>query len=350
MDDEVGTLRFRNTYTTVRDQATGQVLAILSLPFFESQESLEKNQIRLVSTILVVFVFVFLFFYLLSFITLNWLTAPLRIIAASLKRTTLSGENKKLSWQSKDEIGSMVHEYNAMVDNLEKSRAELEKRQREATWREMAKQVAHEIKNPLTPIKLTLQQMEKSFQEGRPIPEKVIQSVQSVLHQVDILNEIASSFSAFAQMPELKLESTDVNELLRGTVSLFTNSAEGKIIFEPKGETVRARVDKKLFNRIFSNIIINAFQSRKENEAVTVNIGVMATNSNCVISFSDTGQGIRPDLVDKIFIPYFSTKETGSGLGLAIAKQGIEQAGGKIWCESILDRGTSIFIALPLVL
>jgi len=347
LDDEVGKLKFRNTFSDVHSPITGEVQAILSLPFFESEASTEKGQIRLFSNILIVFVFVLLAFYLLSFIALNWLTAPLRTIATTLQRTTFSGVNRKLSWKSKDEIGSMVKEYNNMIDNLERSRGELEKRQREAAWREMARQVAHEIKNPLTPIKLTLQQMEKSILEGRAIPEKAIQSVKSVLHQVDILNDIASSFSAFAQMPELKLEQLNLIDLLQETVALFSNSTEGKVVFENRLSAAYTMADQKLFSRIFSNIILNAFQSGKENQLVEVNIKVVQNDTNWVVSFSDNGKGINSEIKDKIFIPYFSTKETGSGLGLAIAKQGIEQAGGRIWCESEIGSGTIFYISLP---
>lgn len=347
LDDEVGKLKFRNTYAAVRSPSTGEVLAILSLPFFESQASTEKNQINLIANILTVLVAVFLFFYVLSFIALNWLTSPLRVIAATFQRTTFSGTNRKLIWNSKDEVGSMVKEYNKMVDNLEKSRAELEKRQREAAWREMARQVAHEIKNPLTPIKLTLQQMENSLKQGQAEPEKSIQSIKSVLHQVDILNDIASSFSAFAQMPELKLEPLNVNDLLQGSVDLFSDFSEGKVMFENNGQLIMATADRKLFSRIFSNIILNALQSRKENQTGRVDIQIKVHKENCVISFSDNGKGMTLEVMDKIFIPYFSTKETGSGLGLAIARQGIEQAGGKIWCESKPGVGSQFYISLP---
>jgi two-component system, NtrC family, nitrogen regulation sensor histidine kinase NtrY len=349
LDDDVGGLKFRTTFASVRSRTTGHVLAVLSIPFFESQESTERAQVQLVSNILIVFVFVLIGFYGLSFFALNWLTAPLRVIASSLKRTTFSGTNRKLTWKSSDdEIGAMVNEYNGMIDKLETSRAELEKRQREAAWREMARQVAHEIKNPLTPIKLTLQQMERTVQEGRSEPKKIIDSVKSVLHQVDILNEIASSFSAFAQMPELKLEKVNIIELLRDTVSLFANSTDGKVVFHSaEGGPIMVMADRKLFSRIFSNIILNALQSRKLNEELVVSIRVTRDNANWVIFFSDNGVGISPEIKDKVFIPYFSTKEAGSGLGLAIAKQGIEQAGGRISCESSLGTGTTFCISLP---
>jgi two-component system, NtrC family, nitrogen regulation sensor histidine kinase NtrY len=344
----IGKLKFRTAYAVVKSTVNDKITGIVSIPFFESQELKEKDEIRLVSNILGVFVFVLLLFYPLSFIALSWLTSPLRVMAASLQRTTLSGVNRKLTWKSKDEIGSMVKEYNRMIDNLVKSREELEKRQRETTWREMARQVAHEIKNPLTPIRLTLQHLERSFIEGRGDQEKTIQSVKTVLHQVDILNEIASSFSAFAQMPELKLERLNIVDVVGEAVDLHDNPSKNKIQLETSPVPVWVMVDRKLFSRIFSNIILNAFQAAKEAEEIVIKIKVQVKDNVCLLTFSDNGLGMKQEVLDKIFIPYFSTKETGSGLGLAIAKQGIEQAGGKIWCESIPGIGSTFCISLPL--
>lgn len=347
-DDLVGKLKFRNTYAAIRSPLTGEIVAILSVPYFESQQAGEQNQLRLASNIWTVFAIVFLLFYLLSFFALDWLTRPLQIIANSLKRTTLSGSNRKLSWNSHDEIGAMVNEYNNMVDNLEKSKAELARKQREATWREMARQVAHEIKNPLTPIKLTLQQMEKSIREGTAQTDKNIQSVKTVLHQVDILNDIASSFSAFAQMPEITLGRTNLVQLMNETVALYRNTEPHTIVWNPLNSTVWIMADTKLFVRIFGNIILNAFQSNVGG-AVQIIVELKIRGAEVLVSFSDNGPGMQPDILDKIFIPYFSTKETGSGLGLAMAKQGIEHSGGRIWCESKVGQGSVFHISLPIV-
>ena len=346
-NDAVGRLSFRNTYAAIRSPIDGEVMAILSVPYFESQQAGEQNQLRLASNIWTVFALVFLLFYVLSFVALNWLTRPLQVIASSLKRTTLSGANRKLSWSSRDEIGTMVNEYNHMVDNLERSKTELAQKQREATWREMARQVAHEIKNPLTPIKLTLQQMAKAIHEGTAQPEKNVQSIKTVLHQVDVLNDIASSFSAFAQMPEIKLERVNLVDLAQETIALYRNTEKNTMVWSSSVPSVGVMADTKLFGRIFGNLILNAFQSGGEN-AVLLKISLNIEGNKAVLSFSDNGSGMSPEVIDKVFIPYFSTKETGSGLGLAIAKQGIEQAGGRIWCESKEGQGSTFYVALPL--
>jgi nitrogen fixation/metabolism regulation signal transduction histidine kinase len=348
IDESIGKLKFRNTYSAILSPSNREVLGIVSIPFFASQESFEKDQIRLVVNILTVFILVFFLFYFVSFAALGSLVKPLRVVSTSLRQTTLSASNKKLVWNSSDEIGSLVKEYNNMIDNLSKSREALERRQREATWREMARQVAHEIKNPLTPIKLTLQQLQKIIQSGQPSSENMTKSLDTVLHQVDILNDIASSFSAFAQMPEPKLERVDIVTLLQGVVSLFDSSRDNKIIFHFSGEPIWVMADYKLFTRIFSNIILNALQSEKEKGQIKIVVGLKVDTPNLTLFFSDNGKGMAKEILDKIFIPYFSTKESGSGLGLAIAKQGIEQAGGKIWCDSTIDVGTTFFISLPI--
>ena len=345
-DEQIGNLKFRNTYNVIR-KGNGEIKAILSLPFFQSGESAEENLTRLASNILVVFVLVFIFFYFLSFIALNWLTNPLRHIASLLHRTTLTGLNKKLEWKSKDEIGALVKEYNLLVDNLETSKEALKKTQREATWREMAKQVAHEIKNPLTPIKLTLQQLEKAWQEDRGEKEKTVQSVKAVLKQVDILNDIASSFSAFAQMPEPKLERVDVNEILKEAVNLHREIPNMMFEVTQPSQAIWVMADKKILSRIFSNIILNASQANRAGEWLQLQIQFTVNSFDVLISFKDNGIGIEQEILAKIFLPYFSTKSTGTGLGLAIAKQGIDQIGGRIWCESIVDTGTQFFISLP---
>lgn len=348
LTEQVGKLRFQNTYAAMRSPTTGEVVAILSVPFFESQQEGEVNQLRLASNIWTVFALVFLIFYLLSFVALDWLTKPLQVIASSLRRTTLSGTNRKLSWSSRDEIGVMIDEYNKLIDNLEVSKAELARKQREAAWREMARQVAHEIKNPLTPIKLTLQQMEMGMLKDKSANERNVQSIKTVLHQVEILNEIASSFSAFAQMPELKLERINVKSLINETIALYHNAAPHTVDIKGSDEPIWVMADPKLFVRIFGNIVLNAFQSGN-GSPVTVLVSAAVVEKQVRIAFSDNGEGIPQDILDRIFIPYFSTKETGSGLGLAMAKQGIEQAGGKIWCASEVGKGSTFFIELPVV-
>ena len=178
--------------------------------------------------------------------------------------------------------------------------------------------------------------------------EKARTSINTLLTQVDILNEIASSFSAFARMPAPILSRIDLNSLLNKCVNLYSDNEGGEVVFKSSISAAFVMGDEQLFNRIFSNIILNGLQSA-QGETVFVQVELNRVNGYYQISIIDNGKGIEPDMLNKVFIPYFSTKQSGSGLGLAISKQGIEQSGGEIWFETGLDEGTTFYIKLPMV-
>lgn len=346
-NEEIGSLQFNNSYFGMKSPESGDLVGVLSVPFFESGLSLEATQITVLANILTVFTVIFILFSLLSFIVVDSLTFPLRFITRILSRTTLTGKNEPLDWKSNDEIGLMVSEYNKMLENLDRSKIELERSQKETAWREIAKQVAHEIKNPLTPMKLTLQQMEVSLLKKELDSAKAQQSVKTLLTQVEILNEIASSFSSFARMPSPILQKIELTALLRKAIDLYSNYESGKVIYADWEGPIFIMGDEQLLSRIFSNIILNGLQSGEG--IVQVRVSLQIAVDSVLILFQDNGSGIDPELQTKIFAPYFSTKKSGSGLGLAIAKQGIEQSGGSIWFESGSDRGTTFYIRIPRV-
>jgi two-component system, NtrC family, nitrogen regulation sensor histidine kinase NtrY len=344
-NEQIGDLRFNNSYFGLKSPESGLLIGVLSVPFFESALSLESTQISVLANILTVFVVIFILFSILSFFVVDSLTFPLRFITRTLSRTTLTGTNTPLEWKPNDEIGLMVTEYNRMLENLDQSKIELARSQKESAWREIAKQVAHEIKNPLTPMKLTLQQMDQVALRGELEKDRVTQSIKTLLAQVEILNDIASSFSAFARMPAPILQRIDLVALLKRSIDLYANYEDGNVAFDYSGKPLFVNGDEQLLDRVFSNIILNAFQSRKE-DAVMVDVKLTIDADWVMISFQDNGTGIDEELRDKIFAPYFSTKKSGSGLGLAIAKQGIEQSGGEIWFETKPGEGTTFFIRL----
>ena len=323
------------------------MIGILSIPFFDSVHSLESTQISVWVNILVVFVIVFLLFSLISFFIVNWLTFPLRFITRTLGKTTFSGKNKPLAWKSNDEIGLMVSEYNRMLENLELSKIELSRSEKESAWREIAKQIAHEINNPLTPMKLTLQRMELAQLDGNLSKDDTEKSLKTLLAQVEILNQIASSFSAFARMPAPVLQKMDLYKVLKRVADLHSADSFGAI-FLYSTEGIYILGDEQLLTRVFSNITLNAQQSVSEGGSVKIEMITKVGNGFCVTSISDNGNGIDKELIEKVFLPHFSTKKSGSGIGLAIAKQGIERSGGEIWFESKAGLGTTFYIKLPL--
>jgi two-component system nitrogen regulation sensor histidine kinase NtrY len=351
LDESIGSLNYYTTYSAIRSPETNRLLGVLGVPFFSAQSTIEANQIEALNTILNVFVLIFMLAILGTFQTSRWLTAPLQLIRKRLGMTSFSGENTPIEWHSDDEIGNLIGEYNNMLIKLEESREALKRSQKESAWREVAQQVAHEIKNPLTPMKLTLQKLEMAVKSDKP-RENIEKTVNNLLNQLQMLNDIVTSFSEFAKMPIPKNERINLIEIVKEVEMLFRNQDHIDLELQTHTAEVLIMADEKLMNRILSNIIINAGQSiRPDQEKVKVKINTeFNTEGTTVqIKISDNGTGIDKDVVDRVFIPKFSTKEEGSGIGLAVAKHGVENSGGAIWFETQPGEGTSFYIKLPIV-
>jgi len=227
-----------------------------------------------------------------------------------------------------------------MVAKLEESKEALVKSQKETAWKEIARQVAHEIKNPLTPMRLKIQQMQRSIERSSP----QYKSLHSLITQIDTLSAIADSFSEFAKMPIPENEVFDFSELVADISGLYQNenvSIEAKV--EPGIEVC---ADPKMLGRILNNLILNGVQA-VDDQKPSIKISLQKRGTKVLLTVQDNGAGIPDGLREKVFTPYFSTKEMGSGIGLAIAKKGIEQANGNIWFESEMGEGTSFYISLP---
>lgn len=345
--ERVGDLLYRSTFYGIRSNEDNRLLGILTMPFFDSEEQLKAEQRDILSNILNAFTFIFVIFVVLSFLASRILTYPFKYLTQKIKATTLSTLNEPLEWQANDEIGLMVREYNKMLLNLEKSKKALALSEKESAWREMAQQVAHEIKNPLTPMKLKLQHLKRILSEAPEVSTDFNKPIDSILNQVETLSDIATSFSSFAKMPIPISERLNVVEELRKSVRLFKgNKAEIKSNI-PK-QPVWVMGDTKLLGRIFNNLILNAEQSLIDDRKGELLIELLVTHNKARITFEDNGYGIPEDIKEKIFIPKFSTKEEGSGIGLAIAKRGVEHAGGSIWFDSTLGKGTTFYLEFPL--
>jgi len=350
LDEEVGNLSYKTVYLALRDSRRQEILGIISIPFFESEEDLNVLIVDVFSTIINIFVAIFILFLIVSYFASKKLTDPFKLLTQKLKATNLE-DNEPMYWPINDEIGLLVNEYNNMLFKLEASKKVLALNEKESAWREMAKQVAHEIKNPLTPMKLTLQHLLRLQAEGRiDDPKKLRKPVNNLIHQVDTLSDIASSFSTFAKMPLPKNEKMDFQAVVIKAVDLFKNNEKGGVVLQNQ---VRRKLpimgDDKLFGRVISNLIINGIQSAEEGCEARVEVILSLEDDWVRLEVRDNGRGIPEELQDKIFIPNFSTKSEGSGLGLAIAKRGVETAGGNIWFETQLGKGTSFFLTFPLL-
>ncbi|WP_126546712.1 sensor histidine kinase [Hymenobacter amundsenii] len=361
LTERAGSLSFNALYLPLRASAVrpgqpGPVLGYVGIPFFDSEKDLDNKLTELVSTILNIFTLMFILFLVLAFLASRILTEPLKLITEKLRQTTLTGQNEMLAYESDDEIGLLVREYNQMLLKLEESREELATQEKEAAWREMARQVAHEIKNPLTPMKLSLQFLQRAIQDQRPNLEELLTKVsQTLITQIDVLTDIATSFSNFTNLPAMRPERLDVVPILRRCVNLHQSRPGGggiRLTLPPGTEPDQFVVfaDESLLVRTFNNLLINALQAVPAGrlpEVVAI-LEPLDGGGRVRICIADNGTGIPAEVQSNIFVPNFTTKETGSGIGLAVARRGIESAGGHIWFETEEGVGTRFYIELPL--
>jgi two-component system, NtrC family, nitrogen regulation sensor histidine kinase NtrY len=244
-----------------------------------------------------------------------------------------------------------VNEYNRMINELAISAEKLSRSERESAWREMAKQVAHEIKNPLTPMKLHLQHLQRSIQQSSEaeMREAIQRTAKILIEQIDSLSSIATEFSNFANMPRSQNQVLDLKEIISSVVSLFNQTPNIEIHISNQHDENKVLADRQQLQRVFSNLIKNAIQSIPEDRKGRIQIDIKKENNTCIVSVADNGIGIAEDQRAKIFSPSFTTKSTGMGLGLAIVKSTIEQAGGSVWFESKEHEGATFFVELPAV-
>lgn len=350
LDESLGSRPYRTAYANVKSY-DGRLLGVLSIPFFFARPELDRQLSEVIASALNVFMVLFIVFMILSYAASTTLTKPLQILTQKIRKTNLDKLNEPLEWKSDDEIGLLIGEYNRMLLKLEYSKMALSQSEKQSAWREMAKQVVHEIKNPLTPMKLTLQQLQRTLPagEGDTKARRILQrTFDSLLEQIDNLSDIATSFSEFAKMPLLKNEVFEITSVLNKTADLYADDARNTLSRQVQKGPVMVTGDRHMMGRILTNLIINGIQSVPSDRRPTIEIKLFTNDNDVNIEVHDNGLGIPEVIRPKVFLPNFSTKEGGSGLGLAIAKRGIEHAGGNIWFETTTEIGTSFFISLPL--
>jgi nitrogen fixation/metabolism regulation signal transduction histidine kinase len=258
--------------------------------------------------------------------------------------------NEEIHWPRDDEIGELVKEYNKMVAKLGESATALAKSEREGAWREMARQVAHEIKNPLTPMKLSLQYLQKAINNNnhKNIKELTTNVANTLVEQIDHLSKIAADFSQFANIGNTKIEIFDLHEVLGSLIELFQPNNQVDFTWTPVDRKTPILADKTQMNRLFTNLFANAVEACHGRSDCRIIVTEEVIENNIKISISDNGEGISPEMQEHIFVPNFTTKSSGTGLGLAMVKGIIEQAKGRIWFETSKGKGTTFFVELPL--
>lgn len=346
-DERVGKLNYKAAYTPLRN-LKHETIAYLQLPYFSNEIDQTERIGSLLNIMINVYALVFIAIGLFAVIIARQITAPLNFIQYNLSKTIYGKKNEPIKWERDDEIGALVKEYNNMIAALEQSAVKLAQSERESAWREMAKQVAHEIKNPLTPLKLGLQLLDKSWKDKDPkFDAKFERFSKSFVEQIESLSSIASEFSAFAKMPDTRIERIDLFEMLSQAVTIFKHMDNVTIQFAMPDTPFYIGADRDQLLRCFNNLLKNAIEATPENVQCVIEINFLITSKNILLTIKDNGNGIPENMREKIFEPNFTTKSSGTGLGLAFVKNSIENANGKVWFETTTGAGTTFYLSFP---
>ena len=348
--ESIGSLNYLVSYAALKNDDM-ETVAFLSLPFFSNQKDLDNQIGLLLNTLINIYAFVIVALGLFAAFVANQITAPLTLVKSSLAKTAIGRKNEPIFWKRNDEIGSLIREYNNMIIALDRSALQIMRSERESAWREMAKQVAHEIKNPLTPLLLGVQLLNKSWKEEDPdFDQKFERFSKSFIEQIESLSRIASEFSNFAKMPDTILEDVDILEVIEKATSIHGENKKINIKLEIlEKRTIIVHADRDQLLRSFNNLIKNAIEAKVMGREflITIRIEILSP-SKVLILFQDNGKGIEKAVQSRIFQPNFTTKSSGTGLGLALVKKAIETIGGEITYKTKAFIGTKFYILLPI--
>ena len=346
-EEKIGTLEFVSNYVPVIDE-TGREYAYLNIPYFTSQSKLKLEIANFLVTIINLNAFIFLIAGIVALFITNRITRSFSFISNKMKEVNLGKMNEMIDWKRNDEIGELVKEYNKMVGKLDASANALAKSEREGAWREMARQVAHEIKNPLTPMKLSLQYLQKAILNDSDNVKDLTKSVaQTLVEQIDHLNQIAGEFSQFANIGNPRNEIFDLHEVLYTVTQLYAINDKVQLDCTPLPHPVLINADRTHINRLFTNLIQNAIQAVPEDKIAIIEVEEELGGNKILVKVKDNGLGIAEDMRSKIFTPNFTTKTSGTGLGLAMCKGIVEQCKGEIWFQTIAGEGSTFYVELP---
>ena len=347
-NEQVAALSYLSAYEPMRDQR-GVTLGYLNVPFFSSEKDLNFQISNIVITLINVYAFIFLISSLITVWITRWVTGSFNMIIEQFGRLNLQ-QNERIVWPYADEIGLLVEEYNKMVNKVEENAAMLAQSERETAWREMARQVAHEIKNPLTPMKLNIQYLQQAIKSDNPNIKELTRRVsESIIEQIDNLTYIASEFSNFAKMPEARPEELDLGELVQLATNLYRNEQSITLTVTAPMGLAYVYSDHSQLLRMLTNLLENAKQAINAEQEGKIDVVLTKDENTATITITDNGHGISEEVAQRIFQPYFTTKSSGTGLGLAMTKKIIEFWKGQIWFESEEGKGTSFFIRLPVL-
>ncbi|NMH25741.1 sensor histidine kinase [Flavobacterium solisilvae] len=336
----------RSSFSQIKDEKF-KPLGILNIPYVEDDGFYEKELRQFLIRLSQVYSFMLIIAFALAYFLASYITKSLKTISDKINETSLNQKNEKIVIEANSrEINSLINAYNQMVDKLEESASKLAQSEREQAWREMAKQVAHEIKNPLTPMRLTVQSFQRKFDANDPnLKQKLDDYTKTLIQQIDTMTSVASAFSNFASMPAQQNETLNVVEVVEFSLDIFN---EDFIQFKSEKQEIIAVLDRTQLIRIITNLVKNAIQSiPEEQDLKVVLVSVNEKETMVEITVTDNGIGIEEINREKIFEPKFTTKNSGMGLGLGIIKNIIENYKGTITFETELGKGTTFTVSLP---
>jgi two-component system, NtrC family, nitrogen regulation sensor histidine kinase NtrY len=345
--EKIGSGKYLSSYIPFRNEE-GVPVAFLNLPYFAKETELREEISSFLLTFLNILFMLTGLSAWLALVLSRRMTRPLLMIQEKMQSLSLGRPNEKIGYAHADEIGQLVRQYNQLIDQLEESAVMLARSERESAWSEMARQVAHEIKNPLTPMRLSVQYLQKSWNEGDPdIGDKINKTTQTMVEQIDALTEIASAFADFARMPVQKTENVSVTEVINQVIDLFSMNQNAEIVWLKPNKELYVTVDRNSLLRVFNNLIKNALQALEGISQGKVEIEMTEDGNSVVVKISDNGKGMTVEQSQRVFTPYFTTKTSGTGIGLSIVNNIIRAMQGEISFETETGKGTTFTLRLP---
>lgn len=343
-DDEIG--KFQSSYSVLKDQF-GTQYGILFFPYFEDVSFSENELNTFLQSLYKIYLIMLLVAIVLAYFISKYISRSLETIRMKIDQTGLLKQNEKIQLRNATrDISSIINSYNNMIDELEKSAELLARTQREQAWQEMAKQVAHEIKNPLTPMRLTVQNFQRKFSVKDDYDRvKVAEFSEMLLEQIDTMSEVANAFSDFATLPTPKLVESDLVKITRRSLEIFDGI---DVKFNSSHKEIYLQLDRTQWIRVITNLIQNGIQASKQGRNPKIEVNIIKEVKSVKIKFIDNGKGIPESIQSKVFEPKFTTKTKGMGLGLGIVKNIVNSHNGSIKYETG-KKGTIFIITLSLL-
>lgn len=343
--ERIGNLEYLSSYTAL--YSGGKLQAIVQLPYFTENEKNKKEIVQVVLNLINIYTLFIAIAFSLILLIANGILKPLTLLQDYFKRIKPNQKISPIIYTEKDEIAPLVNEYNRILEELSISTQKLLNSERESAWRDVAKQIAHEIKNPLTPMKLNIQYLLKiKNEQGKVSDELLKNTMQSLLEQIESLSTIATAFSAFANLPKPTIEQINLAEIIKKTAILF-NCQEFSIETLLLSSPCIIEGDKEYIKRILTNLITNAIQAIPSEREKKIIISLEQKHALAILTVKDNGMGILPEIEDKIFKPSFTTKSSGMGMGLSLVKNMVEAMNGNIFFTTELNVGTTFIVEFP---